>query len=263
MKVKMGLAAVLGIAALIAVGAACSNGDTLTGSGVASPSAFQGSGPRPGIWVTGQASVTVEPDLALLTIGVETRAETVADARAEAADAMEDIVRAVNEHGLEDEDVQTQSFNIWPEYVYPEIGSGEIRGRQPVLVGYTVRNTAVIKIRDIDAVGTIIDDVAEAGGDATRIEGISFSIEDPEPFMAQLREEAVADARERAEHLASLSDISIGDLTFISEAGGGAPVARSFADEAFVVDSAPAATTPISGGELQLGLSVQAVFEIE
>ena len=263
MKVKTGLAAVLGIAALIAVGTACSNGDTSTGSGIASPSALLAPGGGSGIFVTGQASVTVEPDLALLTIGVETRADTVAQARADAATAMEDIVEAVKDHGLEEEDVQTQSFNIWPEYVYPEIGSGEIRGNQPVLVGYTVRNTAVIKIRDIAAVGTIIDDVAEAGGDATRIEGIGFSIEDPEPFMAQLREEAVQDAKEKAEHLASLSEVSIGDLTFISEAGG-APVARSFTDDAFAfAEAAPAATTPISGGELQLGLSVQAVFEIK
>lgn len=262
MRIRTGLAATLGIGALLVAGFACDDGSS-TGTGNVSPAAFQGSGPGPGIWVTGQATITVEPDLALLTIGVETRAETVADARAEAADAMEAIVQAVNEHGLEDEDVQTQSFNIWPEYVYPEIGSGEIRGNQPVLVGYTVRNTAVIKIRDIDAVGTIIDDVAEAGGDATRIEGIGFSIEDPEPFMAQLREEAVQDAKEKAEHLASLSEVSIGDLTFISEAGG-APVARSFTDDAFAfAEAAPAATTPISGGELQLGLSVQAVFEIK
>ena len=82
--------------------------------------------------------------------------------------------------------------------------------------------------------------------------------------MAQLREEAVADAREKAEHLASLSDVSLGDLTFISEAGRGAPITRSFADDAFAMaEAAPAATTPISGGELQLGLGVQAVFEIE
>lgn len=264
MKVKTGLAAVLGIAALIAVAAACSNDDTSTGSGIASPSAFLAPGAGSGIFVTGQASVTVEPDLALLTIGVETRADTVAQARADAATAMENIVEAVKEHGLEEEDVQTQSFNIWPEYVYPEIGSGDVRGREPVLIGYTVRNTAGIKIRDIDAVGTIIDDVAEAGGDATRIEGIGFSIEDPEPFTAQLREEAVQDAKEKAEHLASLSGVSVGDLTFITEMGGGAPTARTFSDDAFAAEAfAPAATTPISGGELQLRLGVQAVFEIK
>ena len=262
MRIRTGIAAILGIGALLVAGFACDDGSS-TGSRSVSPATLQGSGPGPGIWVMGQATITVEPDLALLTIGVETRAETVADARAQAADAMEAIVQAVTEHGLEEEDVQTQSFNIWPEYVYPEIGSGEVRGRQPVLVGYTVRNTAAIKIRDIDSVGTIIDDVAGAGGNVTLIEGISFSIEDPEPFMAQLREEAVADARERAEHLASLSNVSIGDLTFISEVGGGVPVGRGFDDAAFALEAAPAAMTPISGGELQLGLSVQAVFEIE
>ena len=198
MSKRTGLAATLGIVALIVMGIACSSEvatkpESGTGmameqgeSGIAA-TALQTSGSSSGIWVTGQASVTVEPDLVLLTIGVETTAETVAGARAEAAGAMGSILQSVRAQGLEERDVQTQSFNIWPQYEYPEVTSGETRTRQQILVGYTVSNTAIIRIRDVDAVGTIIDGVAEAGGDATRIDGISFSIEDQKPFMDQLR----------------------------------------------------------------------------
>ena len=179
-----------------------------------------------GIWVSGHARVTVEPDLVLLTVGVEaTRVRrhhrrrrrpcgtpSVAEARAEAAGAMDAVVRAVKAHGLEDQDVQTRSFNIWPQYEYPEVASGGTRTRRQVLVGYTVSNMAGIKIRDVDAFGAIIDDVAEAGGDKTRIDGVNFSVEDPEPFMAQLRQEAVRDAVAKADHFASLTGVAVGDL---------------------------------------------------
>ena len=208
MNRKTRLFAILGIIALLVLGLACTNdgaaGNLESGApevmeiaasgtemaAVATRESVAGSG----IWVNGQATVTVEPDLVLLNIGVEAIAETVAEARAEASSAMDAIVEAVKVHGLEDQDVQTKSFNIWPQYEYPEVTSGGTRTRKQVLVGYTVNNSARIKIRDVDAVGTIIDAVAEAGGDATRIDGINFSIEDPKPFMTQLREEAVQDA---------------------------------------------------------------------
>ena len=272
MKGRMGLTAMLGIVALLVMVIACSNGDATPGLGsgpeqtmeqaMTGTDASQASGPASGIWVTGQASVNVEPDLVLLAIGVETMAETVAEARAEAASSMDAIIQSVKAHGLEDSDVQTQSFNIWPRYEYPEEISEGVRTSRQVLVGYTVSNTAIVKIRDVNAVGTIIDDVAGAGGDATRINGINFSIEDPKPFTTQLREDAVQDAIAKAEHLASLAGVELGDLVFISEVGASAPVARGFANSVFMESMALSAPTPISGGELQLNMNVQVVFSI-
>jgi uncharacterized protein YggE len=309
------LVAMLGMAALIVLGVACSNGEAATDEAVQSqspavaaqapqtsapqqpvsqpaapaptqetatqpaaarvpiqpqtaapPAAANVDIPRPdgGIWVTGRASVSVDPDLVLLNVGVEAIAETVAEARGQAADAMDAIVAAVKAKGLEDKDVQTLSFNIWPQYEYPEVEENGVRVRKQTLVGYTVSNTARIKIRDVDAVGTIIDEVAEAGGDYTRINGIQFSIEDPKPYMTDLREQAVEDAMAKAEHFATLTDVAVGDLLFISEVGRGVDV-RDFAQDSRVMmalESAAAATS-VSGGELQLSLNVQAVFAIE
>ncbi len=222
--------------------------------------------PRPdgGIWVTGQASVSVDPDLVLLNVGVEATAETVAEARTQAATAMDAIVAAVKENGLEDKDVQTLSFNIWPQYEYPEVEENGRRVRKQTLVGYTINNTARIKISDVDTVGTIIDDVAEAGGDYTRINGIQFSIEDPSTYMDDLREQAVEDAVAKAEHFATLTEVEVGDLLFISEVGSGVDV-RDFVqlESRAMMAAAAAPTTSISGGELELSLNVQAVFAIE
>jgi uncharacterized protein YggE len=212
-----------------------------------------------GIWVTGQGTITLEPDLVLLNIGVE----TMAIARGDAAEAMAAIVEAVKARGLEDRDIQTVSFNIWPRYEFPEVLVNGSRTRRQVLVGYTVSNTASIKIRDLDAVGEIIDDIAAAGGDATRINGINFTIEDPSVFMNQLREDAVNDAIAKAEQFGELTGVAVGSLVFISETGGGSPVVQNFgAADGFMMARAESAPTSISGGELELRLGVQAVFGI-
>ena len=274
MRTAARIIAALGVAAALVAAMACGDGQadsddlkTVTGlvqaqaEAMASGAAQQSSGAASGIWVTGQASVSVEPDLVLLTVGVETTARTVAEARAEAAGAMDAIVRSVMANGLREQDVQTQSFNIWPQYEYPEVLEGDVLTRRQVLVGYTVSNSARIRIRDVDSVGTIIDDVAEAGGDATRINGIDFSIDDPASFMTGLREEAVQDAIAKAEHLASLAGVALGDLIFVGEIGAGPSPMAGFVQEAAMARAFNQAS-PISGGELSLSLTVQAAFSI-
>ena len=274
----------VGLAVLMAtVAVACGNGDDSDETGVGSSPAGTVAGPavgasggaaqiasvtggssQSGIWVTGQSSVTLEPDLALLNIGVETFALTVAQARGDAATAMDAIVAVLRDRNVEDKDIQTRSFSISPQYEFTEALQEGGRTHKQVLVGYRVSNSAAIKIRDLDAVGPIIDDVASAGGDATRINGIRFTVEDTEPFEDQLREGAVRDALAKAQQFAALTGVSLGRLVFITESGGGMPVVRDFGDEAFAVraQAAPPPTS-IGGGELELRMAVQAVFSIQ
>jgi len=217
-----------------------------------------------GIWVTGEGTINLDPDLALVNIGVETEASTVVDARNEAANAMDAIVNAVKARGLEDRDIQTRSFNIYPIYDYVEVTELGRRTSKRELVGYRVSNSAIIKVRDLATIGPIIDDVANAGGDATRIDGVSFTVENPKPFMVDLREAAVNDALAKAQHFATLTGVTVGQLVYISETGGGQAVVQDFGMErAFAAPAPAAAPTSISGGELELRLSVQAVFGIQ
>ena len=203
-----------------------------------------------GISVSGEGSIDLVPDLALLNVGVEAMAESVSQAREEAAQAMDAVIAAVKAQGLEDRDIQTRAFNIRPQYEYQD--------NRSILVGYTVNSSATVKIRDINNVGPIIDDVADAGGDATRIDGIRFTVEDPKPHMADLREAAFQDAMSKAEQLATLAGVELGPLAFVTESSG-VPVSR---DAAFAVMEAAAPSTSISGGELRLSMHVQAVFDI-
>ena len=217
-----------------------------------------------GIWVSGVGSVTLEPDLAMLNLGVETTGKTVAVARAEAATAMDAMVTSLKSNGIAAIDIQTQFFNISPQYQWTEVLENGIRTSKQVLTGYLVTNNAAIKIRDMENVGPIIDEVSEAGGDAARINGISFTVEDTSPLMVSLRADAVADAIAKANQFANLTGVDLGRLVFISETGGNAPQIRAFpeADFAMAVSSF-APSTSISGGELEITVSVQAVFGIQ
>ena len=231
--------------------------------GQAYSSLLQTGNTQVGIWVTGEGTVTLEPDLVLLNIGVETTGESVSEARDEAATAMDAVVAALRARDVEDRDIQTQFFNISPEYEFQEVIDLRRRTTQRVLVGYRVSNSATIKIRDLNGVGSIIDEVATAGGDAIRIDGISFTVEDPQLFQSQLREAAVTDALTKAQQFASLTGVSVGRLVFISESGGRAPAPRAFQETVMFAAASSAPDTAISGGELELRMTVQVVFDIQ
>jgi len=128
------------------------------------------------------------------------------------------------------------------------------------VTGYEVTNTVEVKIRDIDNVGAIIDAVAEAGGDLTRINYLTFSVEDPSEYYEEIRAEAMADAKDKAEQLADLAGVKLGQPTYISEGSVSPPVI--YRDAGMVIPAPAESTTPISPGEIELTLNVQVAYAI-
>ena len=216
-----------------------------------------------GIWVTGEGSVTLEPDLAVLGLGVEARGKTVSEALADASTAMDAVLGALRSRDIQDRDVQTRNFNVRPEYEYQEVVQSGARRQVRVLVGYVVSNTVTVKIRDLNSVGVVIDDVVTAGGDATRIDDVGFTVDDQSAYAEELRSKAVADAMAKARHFASLAGVSLGEPTFISEAAAGVPIQPVYAESFALAKAVSAPATSISGGELELRMSVQVLFEIQ
>ena len=108
--------------------------------------------------------------------------------------------------------------------------------------------------------GVIIDAVARVAVDYTRINGISFTVDDPTSYQEEAREKAMDDAETRAKHLADLAGVKLGKPTYISEAGVYVPVVREFPMMAF--EGAPAISTPISPGETEIRLTVQVAYSI-
>ena len=207
-----------------------------------------------GISVTGEGKAIVTPDLAVVRLGVEAKASTVKKARDEAAKAMDAVMAALTSKGVDKKDIQTQRLNVYP---YSE---RNIKGVEEK--GFQVSNVVVAKIRKIDDVAEIIDAVVLAGGDLTRVESLTFTVDDPSPFEAQAREKAMADAKAKAEHIAKLAGVRLGKPTYISEGGGFIPQPYSF-EAAIAGKGGEGAPTPISPGELEIQLNVQVTYAIE
>lgn len=208
-----------------------------------------------GIWVSGRGEVTATPDVAILRVGIEAQEATVAEAQAKASEAMDNVMTALTD-SVAEKDIQTQYFSIRQRTRWDEARQDE------VVTGYRVTNRVVAKIRDIDQVGSIIDTVVQAGGDLTRIDNLSFSIDDPSVYYEEAREKAMADAKAKAEQLAELAGVTLGKPTYVSEgfqpiyteymvAGGMAPPAP-----------APAPAPSISPGEITVSLTVQIAYSI-
>lgn len=224
---------------------------------------FYGAGGQRGIWVTGSASVSVEPDIATLNVGVSARGATVAAANAEATAAMEAALGALRGSGVADRDIQTRNFSVYPRYEYRDTAQrgGGVISKQ-LLTGYEVNNDISAKIRDIDVVGETIDAVIAAAGDSARINGVSFGMDDVDALRPELRRMAVADAIARAEVLAELAGVELGRLLYMSE-GAGAAIGGGYGygGSAYALEAASAAP-PISAGEHEVRFSVSAGFGI-
>ena len=251
----------LPLAALLVLAVACDTGNDDSSD---TEALEQLRGASQGIQVTGSGSVSITPDVALLSLGVETLGDSVAKARGEAATAMSAILDAMRARGIEDRDVQTGYLNISPEYTYQEIMREGARFNERVLIGYRVNNNVVVKVRDLDAAGDIIDEAVQAGGDATRVDSLRFTAEDTTEARRQAREMAVMDATQKADQLALHTGESRGRLVNISESFDGLPEpyssSRGGFDAAFAMEGGP---TPVSPGQLEIRVTVHAFFEFE
>jgi uncharacterized protein YggE len=209
-----------------------------------------------GIWVNGSGRVVVVPDLALLNLGVEASAQTVEQARDQAATAMAEVMAVLTGNGIQMKDIQTQYFNIQPEYVWNDFT------KRREITGYRVTNALSVKARDMEGLGALLDRVADAGDDLVRINNISFTTETPEKYSGQAREAAVKDAMSKAQQFAALTGVALGKLIYIAESGSNVPIVRDYAERSLSIESGAAPPTPIVPGEMDVTIYVQAVFGI-
>jgi len=207
------------------------------------------------IHVNGSGSVTGEPDVATLYLGVAVEKETVEAAREDAASAMTAVIDTLKANDIADRDIQTENFSIYPQYDYTEGGR--------VLRGYRVNNTVNAKVRELDNLSDIIDDAVAAGGDIVVVNSIQFMMEDPTPLQAQARALAVKDAEMKAQTLAEAGGVMLGKPITITETSyaPGPPIA--YAETAEFADDGGRSSTPIQVGELTVAINVTLVYEIK
>jgi uncharacterized protein len=204
-----------------------------------------------GITVVGQGEAFGTPDKATIQVGVEVFAPIVSEATSQNEATIARIMAALSDMNIPAEDVQTTNYSLWAEQIYGERGPEGI-------AGYRVTNQVNVTIRDINQVSAVLSAVIDAG--ANSIYGIQFSVADPAGLEAEARAAAVADARARAESLAGLANVQLGDLTVISEVIG-QPV-MPFAFGGGMAMAEMVAAPSISPGQLSYSVQVQVTFDI-
>jgi uncharacterized protein YggE len=204
----------------------------------------------PQITVTGEATVSVAPDLAMVDAGVSTEAKTAREASEANNAAMGKVLLALKGAGIDEKDLQTQRLSLQPQYTQ--------RGNGPnVVTGYRASNRVSIKLRDMARVAATIDLTVNAG--ANEVGGVSFTVAQPSKLMDEARVQAIADARRKAEIYAKAVGVELGVPLGVSEQGASPPAMFRRMSAGFAA-SAPA---PIAQGEETLRIAVSVSWAIK
>src|SRR5215469_16331240 len=202
------------------------------------------------ISVSGEASISVPPDLASVDAGVATDAKSAREASEANNVAMGKVMAALKAANIDPKDIQTSRLSLQPQYAPNRTGPSPI-------VGYRASNRVTVRIRDVSKVAGVIDTLVGAG--ANDIGNINFGVSQASKLLDDAREKAVADARRKAEIYARAAGVTLGAPLSISEEGAPQPVFRG----KMAAPMAAAAPTPIAQGEETLSVSVSVTWAIK
>jgi uncharacterized protein YggE len=206
---------------------------------------------KPSITVAGHGEVRVTPDQVTVMVGVTTEAKTAAEALQANSAKMKELMKSLKDHDVADKHIQTSNFNVSPQQIFDR------DGKPPKLVGYTVTNQVSVTVLEVARLGSILDAVVQAG--SNQIQGVNFSIADPQPHMEQARRKAIADARKRAEIYAEAAGVKLGGPVLISETSASPPRPMYAMGARMAVASSD---VPIAAGEHSIDAHVNVTYEI-
>lgn len=207
----------------------------------------------PSLTLTGRGEVATAPDMATITMGVTSFEPTAAAAMAETSTATARVIDALKAAGIEGKDIQTRDLRLSPRWKNRAYKSGET----PEIEGFTASNTVMVRVRDMGALGGLLDQVVQLG--ANQFQGLSFGLQEPEPAQDEARKNAVADAMRKAQLYAEAAGVTLGPILSISETSRVAPQPMMMME----ATRSMAADVPVEGGEVSVGASVTMVFAIQ
>jgi uncharacterized protein YggE len=205
------------------------------------------------ITVTGYGEARGNPDMATVSVGFTITESDVSEAVAQSNETIAAITAAMKELGIEEVDIQTTGFNVWPEDVWdPQTGqaTGEKR--------YHVDSTMQINIRTIDDVGKVLETALTNG--ANSIYGLNFGIQDTGDLAVQARSVALENARNRAEAIAEGLGLAIGEVSSVTDQSGG-NIYPYFVQAGMGLGGG-GGEPPISQGQMVVSVSVSVTYEI-
>jgi len=197
-----------------------------------------------GVIVSGLGKVSGTPDVLRVQLGVEVRRGDVSEALADANEIQNRVRVAARRNGVDPKDMQTADLSVYPSY-----------SNKGVPNGYTVNQSLTLKLRNLAKAGKVIGDAVTAGGNAARVQGVSFALEDNTALLQQARDAAYHDARLKADRYAQLSGRSLNQVELISEQVPQAEQPVTYAVAAPLA-GADRSSVPIDPGQSQVSVSV-------
>ena len=215
------------------------------------------------ITVSGKGEVYAKPDLALVNFSVVIEKKTVAEAISENTKKMNAVIDSLKKQGVEDKDLKTTGFNIYPRYEHRRVEEIEIYPYPPgkrVLVGYETTQSLEVKIRDMAKIGDIIQAATDAG--ANQVGDLEFTIDKQDELKAQARKEAIEKAKTKAKEMASQLGVKLVRITNFKEAGG-APIISPYPLMERAEGLGGAEAPQIETGENKIEVTVSITYEID
>lgn len=201
--------------------------------------------------VTGEGKVSVLPDVAIFSAGVQAKGQTAKGAQEELNSNINKVSEAIKKQGVAQEDIQTTNYSITPNTDY---GGGLQK-----ITGYSAGSNLSVKVRQIEKVNLVID--AATGAGANQIGGISFDVGDKEEAENEARKKAVDEAKKKAQQAAKIAGFQLGRIINYSENFGGFP--RPFALEASGLDAKQITVpTQVEPGSSEIRVVVTLSYEI-
>ncbi len=203
--------------------------------------------------VSGEGKIKITPDIATVTIGAYTIAETTEKSQDENSAKINKIVEALKNQNIKDEDLQTTNYQIGPEYDYSE-------GRSKV-IGYRTDQNINVIIRDLQNVGRVLTKAAEAG--ANNIQGVGFTVENMEKFKKDALDLAYQNAQERAVALVTASGSELGEVISITESEVNIPGPFYAAMDKAELSGEAEIIPEIPSGQEEVSVKIDAVYKIK
>lgn len=216
--------------------------------------------------VDGTGDAVAIPDVATFSFSVTETAKTVSDAQTAATAKTNAAINSVKDAGVTDKDIQTTSYSINPHYDYSNVAcpnGGYCPPGKSVLTGYDVSESVQVKIRDLSKAGSIFTTIGSLG--VQNVDGLSFSVDNPESVNAEARSMAITDAKTKAEELAKQLGVRLVRIVSFSENNNRQPpIVYGMGNlKAMSVSAAPAAAPEISTGEQKVTDNVEITYEIQ
>ncbi len=209
------------------------------------------------ITVSGEGTVSAKPDIATLSLGVQTTGDSAQEALALNSEEMNGVIAALLQADISEDDIQTTGLNIYPVYDNRPVEPGGSRQ----VIGYRATNSVTIIVHDIALAGTVLDVAVKAGANVAS--GIQFGLSDMDSIIDEALVASVADAQAKAQVIAGALGVTVGEPLVVIQEYIERPQANVYLARAEAAFDSGGFSPPVQGGSVRVTAHLRVTFALE